>query len=137
MKFSANMLAGLGLIAATGLITPVSAATTGMSDINGPATQSSMPSGSSQAGRAQPTDNAQASGMSSSANASRNPSANLSQQNIMELQQALNSQGEKVSSDGRWGPGTESALKHFQQKNGLPVTGQLDDATKSKLNLNG
>ena len=134
MKFSANMLAGLGLIAATGFVTPVSAATTGMSDINGPATQSSMPSGSSQASRPQP---AQASGMSSSANASRSQSANLSQQNIMELQQALNSQGEKVSSDGRWGPGTESALKHFQQKNGLPVTGQLDDATKSKLNLNG
>ena len=38
MKFSTNMLAGLGLIAAAGLITPAMAATTG-------AAQSPMPAG--------------------------------------------------------------------------------------------
>jgi len=131
MKFSAHMLAGLGVIAAAGLITPVSAATTGMSNAAETARQSTAPAGSSHASSAMPADNAQSGAMS------QNGSMNLSQKTVMQLQQALNSQGEKVNSDGVWGPGTESALKHFQQKNGLPVTGQLDDATKSKLNVNG
>jgi peptidoglycan hydrolase-like protein with peptidoglycan-binding domain len=31
------------------------------------------------------------------------------------------------------GPMTEEALKAFQEKNGLTVTGSADDATKNKL----
>ncbi|MGD9043402.1 MAG: ankyrin repeat domain-containing protein [Desulfobacterales bacterium] len=37
------------------------------------------------------------------------------------------------STDGIWGKKTTSALKHFQQDNGLPVTGQLDEQTRVKL----
>jgi len=61
----------------------------------------------------------------------------MSQQDVKALQEALKGQGENVKSDGVWGPGTQSALKHYQQQNGLPATGQLDQATRAKLNLQG
>ena len=35
--------------------------------------------------------------------------------------------------DGVWGKKTESALKKFQQDNGLSVTGKLDEKTQKKL----
>jgi len=54
---------------------------------------------------------------------------------VLALQQALKSDGENVRNDGVWGPATQTALKHYQQKNGIPVTGELDQATRTKLNL--
>jgi peptidoglycan hydrolase-like protein with peptidoglycan-binding domain len=68
---------------------------------------------------------------------SSNGSSGMSQQGVKALQQALKGQGENVKSDGVWGPGTQAALKHYQEQNGLPATGQLDQATRSKLNLQG
>ena len=38
--------------------------------------------------------------------------------------------------DGLMGPGTQSALKHFQEKEGLAPTGQLSEETKKKLGVN-
>ncbi len=35
--------------------------------------------------------------------------------------------------DGLWGPKTQGAVKKFQEKEGLPVSGRLDDATKNRL----
>lgn len=35
--------------------------------------------------------------------------------------------------DGEWGPRTAQALRDFQEDNDLPVTGELDDATRDKL----
>jgi hypothetical protein len=35
--------------------------------------------------------------------------------------------------DGTWGPQTEAALRTYQQQRGLPVSGQLDDATRQAL----
>ena len=35
--------------------------------------------------------------------------------------------------DGKMGLSTENALEGFQEANGLPVTGELDEATKAKL----
>jgi hypothetical protein len=35
--------------------------------------------------------------------------------------------------DGTWGPQTEAALRAYQQQRGLPVSGQLDDATRQVL----
>ena len=35
--------------------------------------------------------------------------------------------------DGTWGPQTEAALRAYQQQRGLPVSGQLDDATLQAL----
>ena len=37
------------------------------------------------------------------------------------------------STDGIWGKKTTAALEHFQQDNGLPVTGQLDEQTRVNL----
>ena len=54
---------------------------------------------------------------------------------ITAMQKALNAAGVDVAVDGRLGKGTTAGLKSFQAKNSLPVTGQLDDATRSKLGL--
>lgn len=35
--------------------------------------------------------------------------------------------------DGLWGPKTRGAVKKFQEKEGLPASGRLDDATKNRL----
>ena len=61
----------------------------------------------------------------------------LTPKEVMALQQALQQQGENVKPDGVWGPTTQAALKHYQQQSGLPATGQLDQATRAKLNLPG
>ena len=37
--------------------------------------------------------------------------------------------------DGNWGPDSEAALDHFQQKSGLLVTGQLNQATMKTLDI--
>ena len=39
--------------------------------------------------------------------------------------------------DGLMGTRTQNALRQFQQKYGIEVTGKLDDETKSRLGLNG
>jgi peptidoglycan hydrolase-like protein with peptidoglycan-binding domain len=55
---------------------------------------------------------------------------------MMQVQQKLKSEGLYTGPvDGKEGPKTEQALKEFQQKNGLPQTGQLDQQTESKLGL--
>ena len=38
-----------------------------------------------------------------------------------------------VTSDGQFGPGTEKAVKDFQKKNSLPVTGVVDITTYKKI----
>ena len=63
--------------------------------------------------------------------------AGMSQQDVKSVQQALKGQGENVKADGVWGPATQAALKHYQGQNGLPTTGQVDQATRSKLNPQG
>ena len=54
---------------------------------------------------------------------------------VKAIQAALNSNGEQIAVDGRWGPKTRSALMDFQQKNGLKATGRADKATLQKLNV--
>jgi peptidoglycan hydrolase-like protein with peptidoglycan-binding domain len=49
------------------------------------------------------------------------------------LQEALDSAGANLRIDGSLGPATEAALKHYQQQNGLQVTGKLDQATWAQL----
>ena len=50
------------------------------------------------------------------------------------LQRALNQKGFNVGAvDGIMGPKTQQALSQFQQKNGLPATGQLDRKTIAAL----
>jgi lipoprotein-anchoring transpeptidase ErfK/SrfK len=57
-------------------------------------------------------------------------------QNVFEAQLALARQGISSGSiDGRIGPQTRAALRAFQLKEHLAVTGELDDATKERLSL--
>ncbi len=52
---------------------------------------------------------------------------------VMQVQEALNKQGFKLKLDGLMGPKTRGALKKYQKKNGLKVTGKTDKTTLAKL----
>jgi peptidoglycan hydrolase-like protein with peptidoglycan-binding domain len=53
---------------------------------------------------------------------------------VEQAQQALKDAGHDPGAiDGVMGARTTAALKAYQEKQGLPVTGQLDDATAAKL----
>ena len=56
---------------------------------------------------------------------------------IFKVQQALHDKGFYVTSniDGKWGPGTSSALTNFQRSKGLPPTGQINTASLSALGV--
>ena len=55
---------------------------------------------------------------------------------VKKAQQALKDKGYYESEvDGVMGPGTQMALKRFQEKEGLPATGQLNEETKKKLGI--
>ncbi len=54
---------------------------------------------------------------------------------VMAAQQALAGAGYKIKADGMMGKNTKKALKAFQKKNKLKVTGKLDAATKKALSL--
>lgn len=49
-------------------------------------------------------------------------------ESVKKVQQILN-----LNADGDFGPGTEKAVKVFQKKSGLPVTGVVDQATLKAL----
>jgi peptidoglycan hydrolase-like protein with peptidoglycan-binding domain len=54
--------------------------------------------------------------------------------NIQQAQQQLRSQGlYNGAIDGQLGPEMRTALKQFQQRNGLPQTGALDQQTSARL----
>ena len=57
-------------------------------------------------------------------------------QQVRAVQQALNSSGASLHVDGVLGPQTRKALRSYQEQNGLPATGQVDQPTKQKLNIN-
>ena len=53
---------------------------------------------------------------------------------MKQAQQRLNELGFDVGTpDGSAGPRTQNALRTFQQDQGLPVTGRLDQATMRQL----
>ncbi len=56
---------------------------------------------------------------------------------VKDAQRALSANGHSLNVDGIAGPKTQSALREFQSKNGLPQTGQLDSATMNALNISG
>src|ERR1043166_750691 len=62
-------------------------------------------------------------------------SQHLSQDQVKQVQQHLKSSGlYKGDVDGEIGPETKQAISQFQQQNGLPQTGALDQHTLSALN---
>ena len=52
---------------------------------------------------------------------------------VMQVQDLLSKAGSKIKIDGVFGIGTYSAVKCFQKKNGLDVTGVVDKKTWTKL----
>ncbi len=59
-------------------------------------------------------------------------------QTVKHVQQALSDKGYyKGPADGKWGSKTESALKKFQQAQGMQATGQPDQQTLASLGVQG
>lgn len=52
---------------------------------------------------------------------------------VSDLQKMLVRKGWAIATDGAFGPKTEQAVREFQQKNSLKVTGQIDTDTLNKL----
>lgn len=52
---------------------------------------------------------------------------------VMDLQKMLNNKGAAIIVDGHFGSGTEVAVRAFQQRNNLEVTGSIDTNTLNKL----
>jgi peptidoglycan hydrolase-like protein with peptidoglycan-binding domain len=59
----------------------------------------------------------------------------MSSQEIKSVQEALSKDGYKLKADGIQGKHTTWAIKDFQKKNHLKVTGRADAQTLAKLNL--
>jgi len=62
--------------------------------------------------------------------------ADLSADEIREVQVVLMREGFSVEADGRFGPRTRDALIQFQRRNGLQATGQIDSRTITSLGVN-
>jgi peptidoglycan hydrolase-like protein with peptidoglycan-binding domain len=61
----------------------------------------------------------------------------LGPQALMQVQERLRQAGAYSGRpDGVWGPDSQAALERYQQRNGLQVTGQLNQATAATLGLN-
>jgi len=59
----------------------------------------------------------------------------MSSREVESLQEALNKDGYKLKVDGVLGNHTRSAIKDFQKKNDLKVTGKPDSETLAKLEV--
>jgi len=60
----------------------------------------------------------------------------MSADEVRQAQQKLKDDGDYTGQvDGKMGPKTAQAIKKFQQSNGLPQTGHLDQQTASKLGV--
>jgi hypothetical protein len=69
---------------------------------------------------------------------SRNETApmHIKSSTLMEAQKKLNQEGfDAGRADGKWGTKTTEAVKSFQEKNNLPVTGKLDKQTLADLGI--
>ena len=53
--------------------------------------------------------------------------------NVTDIQEALNKAGASIKVDGKMGKGTHKALREYQKKNKLKVTGKADEATLKSL----
>ena len=60
----------------------------------------------------------------------------LDRQTVRDIQTSLANEGYSVRADGVWGPKTASALRQFQQANGLTASGVVDSKTLAALNVN-
>lgn len=66
----------------------------------------------------------------------KSESAMMSPDTIKQVQQALNEKGFQAGPvDGKWGSKTESAVKNFQQDQGMQASGSLDQQTLAALGV--
>lgn len=108
--------------------------------------QGNMP-GTNQPGAQEPTTgknpggyNNGAAGMHENQGMHQNPGMHeertgMSEDQVKQLQTALEQKGQHVTVDGKWGNQTANALRNFQKENGLQPTGRLDPETSEKLGL--
>jgi len=83
-----------------------------------------------------PTGSSNAQSSSSPSFSEASGSLNLSQEEIRQLQIALNEKGFNIGEpDGALGPRTKNALIQFQQREGFQATGQIDQRTVAALGL--
>ena len=61
--------------------------------------------------------------------------AKMERSEIMAVQKALDKEGFHLKIDGLYGPHTRTALKDFQKKHGLTVTGKPDTQTLAALGI--
>lgn len=60
---------------------------------------------------------------------------NLDSSTIEQIQTSLANEGYSIRADGVWGPRTASALRQFQQANGLKASGMVDTDTLAALEV--
>lgn len=75
-------------------------------------------------------------GTSADVSANARVAANVDSSTIQQVQESLKSEGHSVTADGVWGPQTASALRQFQENNGLTPTGSIDSQTLAALDIN-
>lgn len=98
------------------------------------ADKASSPSASS--GQAYSTSPSSSAGQGASGPASAATLAMNDESTVRSAQQALKNKGyDPGAADGKLGPQTESALKQFQQAQGLTQSGELDQKTMSALGV--
>ena len=69
-------------------------------------------------------------------NTASGTSTRMSADEVRQAQQKLKDDGDYTGQvDGKMGPKTAQAIKKFQQSNGLPQTGRLDQQTAGKLGI--
>jgi peptidoglycan hydrolase-like protein with peptidoglycan-binding domain len=72
-----------------------------------------------------------------SATQQRQQSAMADKTTVREVQQKLKQQGYNVNVDGVMGPNTRTALRQFQQDQGISGNGQIDQQTLAALGVEG
>lgn len=91
---------------------------------------------SSRASRSSASQSAAAPTYSNSAQAAPAQTGPLTPETVRSVQQSLQQDGlYRGRVDGVWGPATQAAVRGYQQRHNMTVTGQLDADTMSAMNI--
>jgi peptidoglycan hydrolase-like protein with peptidoglycan-binding domain len=102
----------------------------------GPADSPGRTDGASSVASPSPASGAGSATVQSPKPAAKRSRSAVSREQVTAVQQALKDRGHDPGEiDGALGPKTRAALREFQKKEGLKVTGRLDNATLAKLGV--